>query len=103
MLMIIKDGLAKWYFDNEQLSMQYIYNHGLIIDTAYAYYKNGELKSTYVYSDNKLNGEKIVYYLSGIIKEKGVFMNDQKHGTWCEYDSLGYKIKCLKYKNGIPQ
>ena len=73
----------------------------MIVDTAYAYYKNGQIKSTYIYVDNERNGPTKTYYQSGIIKTEGMFKNDQKTALWCDYDSLGHKLDCISYQNGV--
>ena len=56
-----------------------------------------------MYSANELNGEKISYYPSGIVKEKGSFVKDKKHGFWFKYDTVGYQIERVQYKNGIKK
>ena len=98
--MLVYPYFAEWYFDNEQLSVQYNYNLGLITDTAFTYYKEGSLKSKAIYYKNELNGEKLIFYSSGILKEKGTYINGKKHGHWCVYDSLGVELDCKKYKKG---
>ena len=88
-------------FDNEVISIQYNYQSGFIVDTAFSYYKTGNLKSQALYKDNELNGEQIIFFPDGGVKERGFFVDGLKDGNWCIYDSLGVKIECYRYKRGV--
>ena len=56
-----------------------------------------------MYKKNELNGEKIIFYPSGLIKESGGYIDGKKNGLFCNYDTLGVELNCVKYKKGIQK
>ncbi len=95
-----KDGIAKWYYDNEQLLTQYNYKNGVIDGEVKSYYKSGAIKSEVLYKNNNMEGSYKKYHENGQVKAEGKYKKGKKDGAWKEYDEVGKALKTKQYKEG---
>ena len=71
-----RDGLVKWFTQQEKPSIEYTYNLGVI------------------------EGPAKTYFASGKVQTEGNYKNDNETGEWKEYDEDGNIIKTIVYDNG---
>jgi antitoxin component YwqK of YwqJK toxin-antitoxin module len=100
----VKDGIAKWYDQDENIIAEYNYSKGELNGEQKTFYTSGTVRTQDTYNNGKQTGEHLEYFENGTIKQKGNFDKDEKKdGEWIEFDQTGKKIKTVKYKAGTLQ
>ena len=94
-----REGVAKWYYTEGKVSVEYTYKNGDLEGKMKTYYKNGNISAEGTYVHNEFEGDYFEYYENGNVKCSGKYIKGKKEGIWKEYDE-NEKMKQVKYKNG---
>ena len=82
-------GIAKDFYENNSLKVEYPYKNGKIEGLAKEYYPNGKLKSEENFVDGLLNGKAITYYENGNIEYEENYKDGKLEGEIVFYDENG--------------
>ena len=70
-------GIAKDFYEDNSLKVEYPHKNGKIEGLAKEYYPSGKLKSEENYVDGQLNGKAITYYENGNMELKAIYKDDK--------------------------
>ena len=82
-------GIAKDFYEDNSLKVEYPYKNGKIEGLAKEYYPNGKLKSEEDFVDGLLNGKAITYYENGNIEYEENYKDGKLEGEIVFYDENG--------------
>ena len=82
-------GIAKDFYEDNSLKVEYPHKNGKIEGLAKEYYPNGKLKSEKNYVDGQLNGKAITYYENGNIEYEENYKDGKLEGEIVFYDENG--------------
>lgn len=82
-------GIAKDFYEDNSLKVEYPHKNGKIEGLAKEYYPNGKLKSEENYVDGQLNGKAITYYENGNIEYEENYKDGKLEGEIIFYDENG--------------
>ena len=82
-------GIAKDFYEDNSLKVEYPHKNGKIEGLAKEYYPNGKLKSEENYIDGQLNGKVITYYENGNIEYEENYKDGKLEGEIVFYDENG--------------
>lgn len=82
-------GIAKDFYEDNSLKVEYPYKNGKIEGLAKEYYPNGKLKSEENFVDSLLNGKAITYYENGNIEYEENYKDGKLEGEIVFYDENG--------------
>ena len=82
-------GIAKDFYEDNSLKVEYPYKYGKIEGLAKEYYPNGKLKSEENFVDGLLNGKAITYYENGNIEYEENYKDGKLEGEIVFYDENG--------------
>ena len=82
-------GIAKDFYEDNSLKVEYPYKNGKIEGLAKEYYPSGKLKSEENYVDGQLNGKAITYYENGNIEYEENYKDGKLEGEIVFYDENG--------------
>ena len=82
-------GIAKDFYEDNSLKVEYPHKNGKIEGLAKEYYPNGKLKSEENYVDGQLNGKAITYYENGNIEYEENYKDGKLEGEIVYYDENG--------------
>ena len=82
-------GIAKDFYEDNSLKVEYPHKNGKIEGLAKEYYPNGKLKSEENYVDGQLNGKVITYYENGNIEYEENYKDGKLEGEIVFYDENG--------------
>lgn len=69
------------------------------IITKTEYFENGQIALDFNRTPGRID-KGIRYFADGKKKEEFEYQNEQRHGVWCEWDSLGRQTRDEKYLQG---
>ena len=93
-------GIAKDFYEDNSLKVEYPHKNGKIEGLAKEYYPNGKLKSEENYVDGQLNGKAITYYENGNIEYEENYKDDKLDGLLKKYYENGQLSIEENYKDG---
>ena len=93
-------GIAKDYYEDKSLKVEFPYKNGRIEGKAKAYYPSGKFKSEAFFVDDLLQGKSVGYYESGNLKYEENYKDDELDGLVKNYYESGKLLTELNYKNG---
>ena len=93
-------GIAKDYYEDKSLKIEFPYKNGKIEGKAKSYYPSGKLKSEAFFVDDLLQGKSVGYYENGQIKSEIYYKNDNLDGPATEYYENGQVYIQESYKDG---
>jgi len=93
-------GIAKDYYDDNSLRVEYPHKNGKPEGLAKGYYPSGKLKSEANFVDGLLNGKSMTYYENGNIEYEENYKDDELDGLIKNYYENGQLKTELNYKNG---
>ncbi|WP_335969287.1 toxin-antitoxin system YwqK family antitoxin [Fusobacterium polymorphum] len=93
-------GIAKDYYEDKSLKVEFPYKNGRIEGKAKAYYPSGKFKSEAFFVDDLLQGKSIGYYESGNLQYEDNYKDDELDGLIKEYYENGQIKSEMHYKNG---
>jgi len=96
----IKNGGYKEYYENGALKIESLYTDNELSFFWKQYYITGEKEWEVAYENGYKQGVYKQYYKNGNLKLEGLHDLDLKSDDEKRYDSIGYQINTLKYKNG---
>jgi len=97
-----KEGPAKYYHRNGELSMVANYKNDVLSGKRIGYLQNGELSLKENYADGKREGVFVRYFQSGILKDVVTYENDLPVGKYYRYFEDGSTKQEGQYsKKGI--
>ena len=82
-------GIAKDFYEDNSLKVEYPHKNGKIEGLAKEYYPNGKLKSEENFVDGQLNGKAITYYENGNIEYEQNYKDGKLEGEIVFYDENG--------------
>ena len=82
-------GIAKDFYEDNSLKVEYPHKNGKIEGLAKEYYPNGKLKSEEDFVDGLLNGKAITYYENGNIEYEENYKDGKLEGEVVFYDENG--------------
>ena len=82
-------GIAKDFYEDNSLKVEYPHKNGKIEGLAKEYYPSGKLKSEENYVDGQLNGKAITYYENGNIEYEQNYKDGKLEGEIVFYDENG--------------
>ena len=82
-------GIAKDFYEDNSLKVEYPHKNGKIEGLAKEYYPNGKLKSEEDFVDGLLNGKAITYYENGNIEYEENYKDGKLEGEIVFYDENG--------------
>ena len=82
-------GIAKDFYEDNSLKVEYPHKNGKIEGLAKEYYPSGKLKSEENYVDGQLNGKAITYYENGNIEYEENYKDGKLEGKIVFYDENG--------------
>ena len=82
-------GIAKDFYEDNSLNVEYPHKNGKIEGLAKEYYPSGKLKSEENYVDGQLNGKAITYYENGNIEYEENYKDGKLEGEIVFYDENG--------------
>ena len=82
-------GIAKDFYEDNSLKVEYPHKNGKIEGLAKEYYPSGKLKSEENYVDGQLNGKAITYYENGNIEYEENYKDGKLEGEIVFYDENG--------------
>ena len=82
-------GIAKDFYEDNSVKVEYPHKNGKIEGLAKEYYPNGKLKSEENYVDGQLNGKAITYYENGNIEYEENYKDGKLEGEIVFYDENG--------------
>ena len=93
-------GIAKDFYEDNSLKVEYPHKNGKIEGLAKEYYPSGKLKSEENYVDGQLNGKAITYYENGNIEYEENYKDDKLDGLLKKYYENGQLSIEENYKDG---
>ena len=93
-------GIAKDFYEDNSLKVEYPHKNGKIEGLAKEYYPNGKLKSEENFVDGLLNGKAITYYENGNIEYEENYKDDKLDGLLKKYYENGQLSIEENYKDG---
>ena len=93
-------GIAKDFYEDNSLKVEYPHKNGKIEGLAKEYYPNGKLKSEENFVDGLLNGKTITYYENGNIEYEENYKDDKLDGLLKKYYENGQLSIEENYKDG---
>lgn len=93
-------GIAKDYYEDKTLKVEFPYKNGRIEGKAKAYYPSGKFKSEAFFVDDLLQGKSVGYYESGNLQYEDNYKDDELDGLIKEYYENGQIKSEMHYKNG---
>ena len=78
-------GIAKDYYEDKSLKVEFPYKNGRIEGKAKAYYPSGKFKSEAFFVDDLLQGKSVGYYESGNLQYEDNYKDDELDGLIKEY------------------
>ena len=93
-------GIAKDYYEDKSLKVEFPYKNGRIEGKAKAYYPSGKFKSEAFFVDDLLQGKSVGYYESGNLQYEDNYKDDELDGLIKEYYENGQIKSEMYYKNG---
>ena len=93
-------GIAKDYYEDKSLKVEFPYKNGRIEGKAKAYYPSGKFKSEAFFVDDLLQGKSVGYYESGNLQYEDNYKDDELDGLIKEYYENGQIKSEMHYKNG---
>ena len=93
-------GIAKDYYDDNSLRVEYPHKNGKPEGLAKGYYPSGKLKSEANFVDGLLNGKSMTYYENGNVEYEENYKDDELDGLVKNYYENGQLKAELNYKNG---
>ena len=93
-------GIAKDYYEDKSLKVEFPYKNGRIEGKAKAYYPSGKFKSEAFFVDDLLQGKSVGYYESGNLQYEDNYKNDELDGLIKEYYENGQVYIQESYQNG---
>ena len=93
-------GIAKDYYDDNSLRVEYPHKNGKPEGLAKGYYPSGKLKSEANFVDGLLNGKSMTYYENGNVEYEENYKDDELDGSTKNYYENGQLKTELNYKNG---
>ena len=93
-------GIAKDYYDDNSLRVEYPHKNGKPEGLAKGYYPSGKLKSEANFVDGLLNGKSMTYYENGNVEYEENYKDDELDGLIKNYYENGQLKTELNYKNG---
>ena len=94
-------GIAKDFYEDNSLKVEYPHKNGKIEGLAKEYYPNGKLKSEENYVDGQLNGKAITYYENGNIRYEQNYKDGKLEGLTKAYYESGKLNLELNYINDL--
>ena len=94
-------GIAKDFYEDNSLKVEYPHKNGKIEGLAKEYYPNGKLKSEENYVDGQLNGKAITYYENGNMEYEQNYKDGNLEGLTKTYYESGKLNLELNYKNDL--
>ena len=82
-------GIARDFYEDNSLKVEYPHKNGKIEGLAKEYYPNGKLKSEENFVDGLLNGKAITYYENGNIEYEENYKDGKLEGEIVFYDENG--------------
>ena len=92
-------GIAKDYYDDNSLRVEYPHKNGKPEGLAKGYYPSGKLKSEANFVDGLLNGKSMTYYENGNVEYEENYKDDELDGLVKNYYENGQLKTELNYKN----
>ena len=97
-------GIAKDFYEDNSLKVEYPHKNGKIEGLAKEYYPNGKLKSEENYVDGQLNGKAITYYENGNIEYEENYKDGKLEGEIVFYDENGnMELKAIYKDNKVDK
>ena len=93
-------GIAKDYYEDKSLKVEFPYKNGRIEGKAKAYYPSGKFKSEAFFVDDLLQGKSVGYYESGNLQYEDNYKDDELDGLIKEYYENGQVYIQENYKDG---
>ena len=93
-------GIAKDYYEDKSLKVEFPYKNGRIEGKAKAYYPSGKFKSEAFFVDDLLQGKSVGYYESGNLQYEDNYKDDELDGLIKEYYENGQVYIQESYQNG---
>lgn len=93
-------GIAKDYYEDKSLKVEFPYKNGRIEGKAKAYYPSGKFKSEAFFVDDLLQGKSVGYYENGNLQYEDNYKDDELDGLIKEYYENGQIKSEMYYKNG---
>ena len=93
-------GIAKQYYEDKSLKIEFPYKNGRIEGKAKAYYPSGKFKSEAFFVDDLLQGKSVGYYESGNLQYEDNYKDDELDGLIKEYYENGQIKSEMYYKSG---
>ena len=93
-------GIAKDYYEDKSLKVEFPYKNGRIEGKAKAYYPSGKFKSESFFVDDVLQGKSIGYYENGNLEYEENYKDGELDGLIKEYYENGNIKTESYYKNG---
>ncbi|MBF1201057.1 MAG: toxin-antitoxin system YwqK family antitoxin [Fusobacterium periodonticum] len=93
-------GIAKDYYDDNSLRVEYPHKNGKPEGLAKGYYPSGKLKSEANFVDGLLNGKSMTYYENGNVEYEENYKDDELDGLIKNYYENGKLKIVVNYKNG---
>ena len=82
-------GIAKDFYEDNSLKVEYPHKNGKVEGLAKGYYPNGKLKSEANFVDGLLNGKSVTYYENGNIEYEENYKDGKLEGEIVFYDENG--------------
>ena len=97
-------GIAKDFYEDNSLKVEYPHKNGKIEGLAKEYYPSGKLKSEENYVDGQLNGKAITYYENGNIEYEENYKDGKLEGEIVFYDENGnMELKAIYKDNKVDK
>ena len=93
-------GIAKQYYEDKSLKVEFPYKNGRIQGKAKAYYPSGKFKSEAFFVDDLLQGKSVGYYENGNLQYEDNYKDDELDGLIKEYYENGQIKSEMYYKSG---
>ena len=93
-------GIAKQYYEDKSLKVEFPYKNGRIEGKAKAYYPSGKFKSEAFFVDDLLQGKSVGYYENGNLEYEENYKDGKLDGLIKEYYENGQVYIQESYKNG---
>jgi antitoxin component YwqK of YwqJK toxin-antitoxin module len=89
----VKNGSAKVYYPNGQLSEDKTWKNGKLEGPCKKYFESGTMKYSGQYVADKLEGKVTYFHPNGKTDAQGMYKNDLKEGVWVYYQEDGVTVK----------
>ena len=93
-------GIAKDYYEDKSLKVEFPYKNGRIEGKAKAYYPSGKFKSEAFFVDDLLQGKSVGYYESGNLQYEDNYKDGELDGESFNFNEDGSLRSKAVYKNG---